>query len=27
VAGPIILVYVLFQRYFIRGMVSGAIKG
>lgn len=27
VAGPIILVYLLFQRYFIRGMVSGAIKG
>jgi raffinose/stachyose/melibiose transport system permease protein len=27
VAGPILLVYVLFQRYFIRGMVSGAIKG
>jgi raffinose/stachyose/melibiose transport system permease protein len=27
VAGPILIVYILFQRYFIRGMVSGAIKG
>jgi raffinose/stachyose/melibiose transport system permease protein len=27
VAGPIVLVYLLFQRYFIRGMVSGAVKG
>jgi raffinose/stachyose/melibiose transport system permease protein len=27
VAGPIVIVYILFQRYFIRGMVSGAIKG
>ncbi len=27
VAGPIILVYILFQRYFIKGLVGGAIKG
>jgi raffinose/stachyose/melibiose transport system permease protein len=27
VAGPIVVVYVLFQRYFIRGLVSGSIKG
>ncbi len=27
VAGPILLVYVIFQRYFIRGMLGGAIKG
>lgn len=27
VAGPIVLVYVLFQRYFIRGLLGGAIKG
>lgn len=27
VAGPILLVYIVFQRYFIRGMLGGAIKG
>ena len=27
VAGPILLVYVIFQRYFIRGMLGGAVKG
>ncbi len=27
VAGPIVLVYVLFQRYFIRGLLGGAVKG
>ncbi len=27
VAGPIVLVYILFQRYFIRGMLGGAVKG
>lgn len=27
VAGPIIIVYLLFQRYFIRGLTSGAVKG
>lgn len=27
VAGPIVLVYILFQRYFIRGLLGGAIKG
>lgn len=27
VAGPILVVYVLFQRYFIRGMLGGAVKG
>ena len=26
VAGPILIVYILFQRYFIRGMVSGRSK-
>lgn len=26
-AGPIVLVYVLFQRYFIRGLLGGAVKG
>ncbi len=27
VAGPILLVYIVFQRYFIRGMLGGSIKG
>jgi raffinose/stachyose/melibiose transport system permease protein len=27
VAGPIVLVYVLFQRYFIQGLLGGAVKG
>ncbi len=27
VAGPILLVYIIFQRYFIRGMLGGAVKG
>jgi raffinose/stachyose/melibiose transport system permease protein len=27
VAGPVVLIYILFQRYFIRGMLSGAVKG
>lgn len=27
VAGPVLLVYILFQRYFIRGMLGGAVKG
>lgn len=27
VAGPILLVYVIFQRHFIRGMLGGAVKG
>ncbi len=27
VAGPILVVYVIFQRYFIRGMLGGAVKG
>jgi raffinose/stachyose/melibiose transport system permease protein len=27
VAGPIVLVYVLFQRYFIKGLLGGAVKG
>jgi len=27
VAGPILLVYLIFQRYFIRGMLGGAVKG
>lgn len=27
VAGPIILVYAFFQRHFIRGMLSGSVKG
>jgi len=27
VAGPILLVYILFQRHFIRGMLGGAVKG
>lgn len=27
VSGPILLVYVIFQRYFIRGMTAGAIRG
>lgn len=27
VSGPILLVYILFQRHFIRGMTSGAVRG
>lgn len=27
VAGPIVIVYLFFQRYFIEGMVTGAVKG
>lgn len=27
VAGPIVLVYVLFQRHFIRGLLGGSVKG
>ena len=27
VSGPILLVYVIFQRYFIRGMTAGAVRG
>jgi len=27
VSGPILLVYVVFQRYFIRGITSGAVRG
>jgi raffinose/stachyose/melibiose transport system permease protein len=27
VAGPIVLVYIIFQRYFIRGLIGGAVKG
>ncbi len=27
VAGPIVLVYVIFQRYFIKGLLGGAVKG
>lgn len=27
VAGPILVVYIVFQRYFIRGMLGGAVKG
>jgi raffinose/stachyose/melibiose transport system permease protein len=27
VAGPIFIVYIIFQRYFIRGMLGGAVKG
>lgn len=27
VAGPILVVYIIFQRYFIRGMLGGAVKG
>lgn len=27
VAGPILIVYIVFQRYFIRGMLGGAVKG
>lgn len=27
VAGPILVVYLIFQRYFIRGMLGGAVKG
>jgi len=27
VAGPIVLVYVLFQRFFIQGLLGGAVKG
>ena len=27
VAAPILLVYIVFQRYFIRGMLGGAVKG
>lgn len=27
VAGPILIVYIIFQRYFIRGMLGGAVKG
>lgn len=27
VAGPIVLIYIIFQRYFIQGMLGGSIKG
>jgi raffinose/stachyose/melibiose transport system permease protein len=27
VAGPIVVVYAFFQRHFIRGMLSGSVKG
>jgi ABC-type glycerol-3-phosphate transport system permease component len=27
VAVPTVLVYILFQRFFIRGMLGGAVKG
>ena len=27
VATPVVLVYVFLQRHFIRGMLSGAVKG
>jgi raffinose/stachyose/melibiose transport system permease protein len=27
VAGPIVLVYIVFQRYFIKGLLGGAVKG
>jgi ABC-type glycerol-3-phosphate transport system permease component len=26
-SAPMLIVYILFQRYFIRGLVAGAVKG